>query len=154
MLRPVRFVSVEAARAASTTAVLVCCVGLLPGSASLPPEGIRAQPCQHLRSFLKSGPKPVVFDVRNGVITDVDATEIVQRASYAEWVLVRDKGAGIPWTRLKFPPLPNGSPRHFVFWHSIVWLRRNNANVWVMNLARSWIRLGSMSAAIINSAPT
>jgi hypothetical protein len=82
MLRPVRFVSVEAARAASTTAVLVCCVGLLPGSASLPPEGIRAQPCQHLRSFLKSGPKPVVFDVRNGVITKLFRRHSVALSSF------------------------------------------------------------------------
>jgi|KBSMisStandDraft_5_1062788.scaffolds.fasta_scaffold545143_1 hypothetical protein len=91
--------------------------------------------------------------LRNGVITDVDATEIVQRASYAEWVIVRDKSAGLPWTRLKFPPLSDGAPRQFVFWHSIVWLRRNNANVWVMNLARSRIRLGALSAAVINAAP-
>jgi hypothetical protein len=84
----------------------------------------------------------------------VDATEIVQRASYAEWVIVRDKSAGLAWTRLRFPPLPDGTPRQFVFWHSIVWLRRNNAKVWVMNLARSRIRLGSLSAAVINSAPT
>ena len=72
MLRPVASCQLrhfEAACAASTTAALACCVGLLPGSASLPREGISAQACQHLRSFLKSGPKRVVFDVRNGVIT-------------------------------------------------------------------------------------
>jgi hypothetical protein len=43
-------------------------VRLLPGSASLPPEDVSAQAGQHLLSFLRSGPKRVVFDVRNGVI--------------------------------------------------------------------------------------
>ena len=36
--------------AAPTTAVPACRVGLLPGSASLPPGGIRAQAC-HLRFY-------------------------------------------------------------------------------------------------------
>jgi hypothetical protein len=89
----------------------------------------------------------------NGAITAAAATQLVQRASFAEWVIVRDRGAGIPWTPLRFPNLPSGSPRRFVFWHSILWLRRNGANQWVLDAARSEIRRGSLSAAVINAEP-
>lgn len=89
----------------------------------------------------------------NGAITDPAATEIVQRASFAEWVIVRDRGAGIPWTPVELPPLPNGTPRRFVFWHTILWLRRNGANQWVLDAARSEIARGALSAAVINAAP-
>jgi hypothetical protein len=91
--------------------------------------------------------------LRNGCRTDTAATEIVRRLSLAEWVIVRDRGAGIPWTPLQLPAQPNGTPRRFVFWHSILWLRRNGANQWVLDAARSRIALGSLSAAVIDSAP-
>jgi len=89
----------------------------------------------------------------NGAVTNVNATDIVQRLTFAEWVIVRDRAAGIPWTPLEFPPLPDGSPRRFVFWHSILWLTRDGANRWMLNAARSEIARGALAAAVINAAP-
>jgi subtilisin family serine protease len=85
--------------------------------------------------------------------THADATEVVLRASFAEWAMARNKNEGIPWTPLELPPLPNGTPRRLFFWHSITWLARNAAGDWVLNAAHSEIRRGSLSATVINSAP-
>ncbi|HJQ68515.1 MAG TPA: hypothetical protein VKA70_06070 [Blastocatellia bacterium] len=81
----------------------------------------------------------------NGAITQADARDLVDRKSFAEWVITRNRAEGIPWTRI--------SPGPFTFWHSIVWLTRNGANQWVMDHARSRIRLGALSAAVLNAAP-
>jgi hypothetical protein len=51
------------------------------------------------------------------------------------------------------PPQPDGTPRRFIFWHSITWLIRNVSGQWVLDLPRNRIARGSLSAAIINSAP-
>jgi hypothetical protein len=82
-----------------------------------------------------------------------DATDVVLRASFAEWVIARSRSEGIPWTPLQLPPQRDGSPRRFVFWHTITWLTRNVSGQWVLDRARSRIRRGSLSAATVNSAP-
>jgi hypothetical protein len=88
-----------------------------------------------------------------GVGTHADATDVVTRFSFAEWVIARSRAEGISWTPLELPPLRDGLPRRFVFWHSITWLTRNAAGQWVLNAARSEIQRGALSAAVINSAP-
>jgi hypothetical protein len=82
-----------------------------------------------------------------------DATDVVVRFSFAEWVIARSRSEGIPWTPLELPPLKDGSRRRFVFWHTIIWLSRDGAGRWVLDRARSRIRRGSLSAATVNSAP-
>jgi hypothetical protein len=78
--------------------------------------------------------------------THADATDVVLRASFAEWVIARSRPEGIGWTRIE-------APRPFVYWHSITWLVRNASSQWVLDAARSRIRLGSLSSRVINSAP-
>ncbi len=81
------------------------------------------------------------------------ATDLVLRHSFAEWVIARSKAEGIPWTPLKLPKRSDGTrPRH-IYWHSIEWLTRGSTGNWDMDLVRSRIRLGSLSAAIIDSPP-
>lgn len=80
-----------------------------------------------------------------GSITHVDATEIVLRLSFAEWVIAKHPGDGIPWTVISKPK--------YIFWHNITWLIRDASNQWVLDKARSEIELGSLSDAIINSQP-
>ena len=75
-----------------------------------------------------------------------DADDVVMRASFAEWVIARSRGEGIPWTPI--------SPGPFVFWHSITWLTRNAAREWVLDAARSRIGPGALSAAAVNAAPS
>ena len=80
-------------------------------------------------------------------------TDLVLRHSFAEWVIVRSKSEGIPWTPLKLPKRSNGTrPRH-IYWHSIEWLTRGSNGEWDMDTVRSRIRLGSLSAAIIDAPP-
>jgi hypothetical protein len=80
-------------------------------------------------------------------------TDLVLRHSFAEWVIVRSKAEGIPWTPLKLPRRSDGTrPRH-IYWHSIEWLTRDSNGNWDMDTVRSRIRLGSLSAAIIDSPP-
>ena len=88
-----------------------------------------------------------------GARTHADATDIVSRDSFAEWVIARSRSDGIPWTRLALPPVKDSTPRRFIFWHNIVWLTRDVANQWVLGPSRSEIALGSLSAAVINSPP-
>jgi hypothetical protein len=90
-------------------------------------------------------PNGTTFPGFTGVSTHADATDIVLRFSFAEWVIARNKAEGIPWTRLE--------PRRFIFWHSITWLTRNAANQWILDRARSEIERGALSGAVINSAP-
>jgi hypothetical protein len=94
-------------------------------------------------------------DPRTGaaIRTHADATEVVWRLSFAEWVNARSIPDGIAWTRLDLPPLGDGKPRPHIYWHSITWLRRNAANQWVLDNARSRIALGSLSARVIDSHP-
>lgn len=90
------------------------------------------------------------------VATPANALEVVSRMSFAEWVIVRNRAEGIPWTPLQLPPLRNGNPRRHIYWHTIMWLVRNPAGsvagTWVVG-PRSEIALGSLSAAVINSTP-
>jgi hypothetical protein len=89
-----------------------------------------------------------------GVITAVAAQDVVARFSFAEWVIARHRGDAIPWTPLELlPPMPDGSPRRFVFWRCIVWITRNAAGNFVLDAVRSRIDRGSLSAAVLNSAP-
>lgn len=89
-------------------------------------------------------------------ISDAAATDLVFRFSFAEWVIARSRGEGIPWTPLTLPALPNGTARRHIYWHSITWLVRNPigslAGEWAQG-PRSEIAPGSLSAAVINSAP-
>jgi hypothetical protein len=81
------------------------------------------------------------------------ATDLVFRHSFAEWVIARSKSENIAWTPLRLPPRSDGTrPRH-IYWHSIEWLSRDSAGNWDMDIVRSRIRLGSLSAAIIDSPP-
>jgi hypothetical protein len=82
-----------------------------------------------------------------------DATNLVLRASFAEWVIARSRSEGIPWTPLQLPTRRDGNPRRFVFWHTITWLTRNVSGQWVLDRTRSRIRRGSLSAATVNAAP-
>ncbi len=92
-------------------------------------------------------PAPTIPGIPNS------ATDLVLRHSFAEWVIVRGKAEGIPWTSLKLPRRSNGTrPRH-IYWHSIEWLSRSSNGNWDMDMVRSRIRLGSLSAAIIDSPP-
>jgi hypothetical protein len=82
------------------------------------------------------------------------ATHLVLRHSFAEWVIARSTTDGIPWTPLRLPPRGDGTrPRH-IYWHSIECLTRDQAGNWDMDLSRSRIGLGSLSAAIIDSPPS
>jgi hypothetical protein len=82
-----------------------------------------------------------------------NATDLVLRHSFAEWVIARSTTEGIPWTRLKLPPRRDGSPRSHIYWHSSEWLTRDRARNWDMDIGRSRIRRGSLSAAVIDSPP-
>lgn len=77
-----------------------------------------------------------------GVSSAMDATDVVVRMSFAEWVEARSPAQGISWTAI--------SPR--IFWHSTVWLLRDASNNWVLGPC-SKISLGSISAAALNSHP-
>ena len=87
-------------------------------------------------------------------VTHADATDVVMRFSFAEWVIARSLAEGIPWTPLELPPLRDGTPRKFVFWHSITWLTRNGAHQWVLDIPHCEIARGPLAASVINSAPT
>jgi len=97
------------------------------------------------------------FPRLSGVLADAAATELVRRSSFAEWVIARNRAEGIPWTPLQLPPFANGTPRPHIYWHNIIWLIRNPAGnpagQWVLG-PRSEIARGSLSADVINSAPT
>jgi hypothetical protein len=88
-----------------------------------------------------------------GVGTHADATEVVFRASFAEWVIARSRSEGIPWTPLELPLLRNGKLRKHIYWHSTIWLTRFLANPWLMDFTRSEISLGALSAATLRAAP-
>jgi subtilisin family serine protease len=87
-----------------------------------------------------------------GAVTSAAADDVVLRASFAEWVIARSRGEGVPWTPLELPPLPDGSRRRFVFWRCVVWIHRNGAGNFVLD-PRSRIERGSFSAAVLNAEP-
>jgi hypothetical protein len=89
-----------------------------------------------------------------GVATHADATEVFSPFSFAEWVIVRSPSEGLPWTRVELPALRDGTRRRFIFWHSITWLTRDALNQWVVDPARSRIRLGALPDAVLTTAPT
>jgi hypothetical protein len=82
--------------------------------------------------------------VSGGRSSSVDATDIVIRGSFVEFVLARDK------TRQSSPMVPI-SPCYF--WHNVTWLTRNAANEWVLDRNRSRIERGALSAQVLDSAP-
>jgi hypothetical protein len=88
----------------------------------------------------------------NPVRSDPAATELVLRASFAEWVQGRSKTEGIPWTPLELPPFPNGTKRTQYTWNSIMWLIRNNAGQWIVG-PRSVIRRGPIARDVMRAAP-
>jgi hypothetical protein len=81
------------------------------------------------------------------------ATDLVLRHSFAEWVIARSKAEGIPWTPLKLPRRSDGTRPPHIYWHSIEWLTRGSTGNWDMDMGRSRIRRGSLSATIIDSPP-
>lgn len=81
------------------------------------------------------------------------ATDLVVRQSFAEWVIARNKAEGIPWTRLRLPRWSDGTQPSHVYWFNIVWLTRQANGNWDMDLGRSRIGLGSLSAATIDRPP-
>lgn len=99
-------------------------------------------------------PAPAAQEFKiGGLVAHPSATELVLRMSAAEWVSARSRADGIPWTPLELPPFQNGARRPHIYWHTITWLARNPAGVWVLD-ARSRIQLGSLPESVINSAPS
>ncbi len=92
-------------------------------------------------------------DIYAGVTTSAAAQDLVYRLSFAEWVIARSRGEGIPWTPLDLPPFRDGSRRRFVFWRCAVWITRDGAGNFVLDRVRSRIELGSFSAAVLNAEP-
>jgi hypothetical protein len=88
-----------------------------------------------------------------GVVVAADAQDVVARYSFAEWVIARHRGEGIPWTPLELPPMRDGTTRKFVFWRCTVWLTRDAAGALVLDRPRNSIALGSLSSRVISSAP-
>jgi hypothetical protein len=89
-----------------------------------------------------------------GAVTSATAQDVVLRYSFAEWVIARHRGEGIPWTPLELPPMRDGTPRRFVFWRCVVWITRDGAGNFVLDVPRCRIERGSFSAAVLNAAPT
>jgi hypothetical protein len=86
-------------------------------------------------------------------ITSAAAQDVVFRYSFAEWVIARSRTEGIRWTPLELPSYRDGSRRRFVFWHCVVWLNRDGAGNFVLNVPRSRIDRGSISAAVLSAQP-
>lgn len=79
-----------------------------------------------------------------GVSSSVDATDIVVRGSFVEFVLARDKTSQ-PSAMAPISPC--------YFWHNVVWLTRNAKNDWVLDRNRSKIVRGALSAQVLDSPP-
>ena len=114
----------------------------------LPAAAVPAAATQRFRGFTHTPAHPV--------LSDPAATELVLRASFAEWVQARSKTEGISWTHLDLPPLPDGTKRTHYTWHSITWLIRDPAGDpaghWVLG-PRSEIRRGSLARDDMRAAP-
>jgi hypothetical protein len=82
--------------------------------------------------------------VSGGLSSSVNATDIVVRGSFAEFVLARDGAQQLP-SMVAISPC--------FFWHNVMWLTRNSANQWVLNEKRSRIQRGALSAQVLNSPP-
>jgi hypothetical protein len=110
----------------------------------------------HWRNIALPAPAAQPFRGNTGVLANAAATQLVRRSSFAEWVIVRSKSEGIPWSPLELPPFRDGTRRWHIYWHSITWLIRDpvgdTAGRWVLG-PRSAIRRGSLSSRVINSAP-
>lgn len=74
-----------------------------------------------------------------GVLSDAAATDVVAQDTFAEWVIYRHRGHGIPWT-------PISSPRFFS-WRSVIWLRQD-ATGWNLDAGASEIRRGFRRAVV------
>jgi len=68
-------------------------------------------------SISPPAPDGTTFAGYTGVRTDPAATEVVVQDTFAEWVIYRHRGHGIPWTAIS-------SPRFF-YWRSILWLQKS-----------------------------
>jgi hypothetical protein len=90
-------------------------------------------------------PHGTIFRGVSGVAHNVNATDVVSRDSFAEWVIARSKADGISWKAI--------SPGPFTFWHCVIWLTRDSANRWILATLPSRIARGALSSRIINSAP-
>jgi hypothetical protein len=86
------------------------------------------------------------------VLSALNATELVFRARFAEWVQARNRTEGIPWTHLELPSFANRTKRTHYTWFSVTWLIRNNANQWVVG-PRSEIRQGFITREVLEAAP-
>ena len=75
----------------------------------------------------------------SGAETDPAATEAVSQDTFAEWVIYRHRGHGIPWT-------PISTPR-FLYWRSILSLTQDAAG-WHLNAAESEIESGFRRAVV------
>lgn len=75
-----------------------------------------------------------------GTASHADATELVAKFNFAEWVNAKDFSAGTNWQTISNPT--------FTFWHSIMWLTRDAANNWILDTGRSEIALGSILSDI------
>jgi hypothetical protein len=89
-------------------------------------------------------PHGIRWGTRPGVVADVNATEVVARSSFAEWVNAKSQREGIDWTPIY----------KYVFWNSVIWLTRDAYSRWVLDGGRSRIERGSISEADLKAAPT
>lgn len=87
-------------------------------------------------------PPGTILLADGGVPTDPAASDIVLRASFVEWVITRNSGAAIGWTRISMP----------ISWNTITWLVRDALGGYVLD-PRSRIARGSISPAAIAAAP-
>lgn len=77
------------------------------------------------------------FPGYTGVRTDPAATEVVSQDTFAEWVIYRHRGHGIPWTAIS-------SPRFF-YWRSILWLQKSPFAVFGVPISGPMWRLAPAS---------
>lgn len=84
------------------------------------------------------------FRLSKDTETSADATDIVTRFSFSEWVEARNKKTGGSWKQIS-SPFP---------WHSVMWLTRNSTKEWVLDKKRSQIEQGGLSEKFLKSVPS
>ncbi len=90
-------------------------------------------------------PPAMIFRGPKGEVSHPLATEVVLRASFADWVIARNTAKGIGWTNI--------TPNDFLFWHSVTWLVRDIQNFWLLDRDRSEIDLKPLAAKALDSPP-
>lgn len=76
----------------------------------------------------------------SGAVTDPAATEVVRQHNFAEWVIFRHRGHGIPWTVISRP--------RFFNWHSVLWLEKAGGN-WRLQAGSNEIAQGRQRPVVV-----